>query len=155
MPDPHQGTTSVRQSNPHPCFPSHSTSASNTKFSQFPPDQRHFADVLQQLFDELASKQSEGERQMLGLAVGMTFGYHIVSTWHQTHPNQSDLHTAGFVFSTILLPFANFICVGACLAIFLNGKAGLVEFLVFAGNHTFNEITVRSSPDYSWQDHCS
>ena len=48
---------------------------------------------------------------------GLAMGYHLVSTYHETHRNQKDLQLAGYVFCVAFLPFANLLS----LSILLNG----------------------------------
>ena len=57
--------------------------------------------------------------------VGVTVAYHITSTWKETHPGQTDLQKAGYVFSVLWLPAANVVSYGAVLAFALAGAAGV------------------------------
>ncbi len=61
--------------------------------------------------------------------LGAAFGYHLVSTWEETHLGQSDLKKAGYVFSLLFLPTANLIVVGVLLSFAYGGVRGVVEFV--------------------------
>ena len=45
---------------------------------------------------------------LLLILVGASLSYHALSTWRETHPAQTDLKDAGFLFVICFLPAANF-----------------------------------------------
>jgi hypothetical protein len=49
-------------------------------------------------------------------ALGAALAYHGVSTWRETHRQQSDLRDVGFLWSALFLPSANALAVGLVLA---------------------------------------
>lgn len=51
-----------------------------------------------------------------GAALGAALGYHGVSTWSETHREQSDLRDVGWFFSLLFLPAANALMIGLILA---------------------------------------
>src|SRR5438270_538009 len=51
-----------------------------------------------------------------GFVLGATVGYHIWSTWSETHRHQSDLREVGWVFSTVFLVAANAFVLGLLIA---------------------------------------
>jgi len=53
------------------------------------------------------------------LAQGVAMGYHLASTYTETHLHQKDLKLAGYGFCLAFLPFANLLS----LALLLNGLA--------------------------------
>ena len=63
-------------------------------------------------------------------AQGVSWGYHVWSTVHETHRGQSDLKKVGWIFSWIFLPTANLISMVGILAFAVGGWAGLRTFLV-------------------------
>lgn len=61
--------------------------------------------------------------------VGAATAWCVVSTWHETHKEQSDLQRAGFGFSLLFLPGANLLCYGMLLANELGGPSGAWAFV--------------------------
>jgi hypothetical protein len=49
-------------------------------------------------------------------ALGATLGYHVVSTWSETHRHQTDLREVGFFFSVVFLTPVNALVLGLILA---------------------------------------
>ena len=43
---------------------------------------------------------------LLHYGVGIVMGYHLLSTWRELHPRQTDLHQTGFIFAWAFLPSA-------------------------------------------------
>lgn len=68
------------------------------------------------------------------LAIGISMAYHITSTFTETHPGQTDLQKAGFVFCWMFLPTANLACLGLTLAGAREGWSGISNWfgLVYA-----------------------
>ena len=62
------------------------------------------------------------------LAIGISLAYHATSTLTETHPGQTDLQKAGFVFSWMFLPSANLACLGLTLAGARDGWAGISDW---------------------------
>ena len=55
------------------------------------------------------------------LVLGIVFGFEIVYTWREIHPNQTDLHKVGFVFAFAFLPSALLFSYGAVLSYAIGG----------------------------------
>lgn len=53
---------------------------------------------------------------VVGGLMGITIGYHITSTYRETHAGQSDLKKAGWPFCLLFLPTANIISYGVLLS---------------------------------------
>ena len=64
----------------------------------------------------------------LSAAIGASIGYHIISTWRETHPGQSDFEKAGRTFSLLFLPGANVVSYGLLLGGVVNGWAGVTQY---------------------------
>jgi len=71
------------------------------------------------------------------LVVGASFAFHVTSTLRETHPGQTDLQEAGFVFCLLFLPTANILTFGAMLAFVYGGWSGAGEFLGAIGRTTW------------------
>lgn len=65
----------------------------------------------------------------IGVLMGATIGYHITSTYRETHAGQSDLKKAGWPFCLLFLPTANIISYGVLLSFCHGGKSQLLAFL--------------------------
>ncbi len=63
------------------------------------------------------------------LLLGLSLGYHLTSTWTETHHAQTDLQKAGFLFCWLFLPAANVVGLGLTLAVAQAGWAGVLEWL--------------------------
>jgi hypothetical protein len=63
--------------------------------------------------------------------VGIALAYHIVSTWRETHRDQSDLHDLGKIFCWMFLPAANIAVVGLLIAYSHLGSTGASNWLVW------------------------
>ena len=74
------------------------------------------------------------------LVVGGSFAFHVTSTLRETHPGQTDLQEAGFVFCLLFLPTANILTFGAMLAFVYGGWSGAGEFLGAIGRTTWGFI---------------
>lgn len=59
---------------------------------------------------------------------GCATAWCVVSTWHETHAEQSDFKSAGFGFSFLFLPGANILCYGMLLANELGGPDRAWEY---------------------------
>lgn len=62
-------------------------------------------------------------------ALGATYCYHLISTWRETHSQQTDLRAVGFSFAWLFLPTANLIMMGAVCAFAYGGGVGAWRFL--------------------------
>ena len=76
------------------------------------------------------------------VALGVTVGYHITSTFHETHREQTDLQRVGFVFALLFLPTANIVAYSLLvlavaepngLSLYLNACSDAARSLVSAG----------------------
>lgn len=67
---------------------------------------------------------------------GVSVGYHVVSTYHETHWNQSDFRKAGLVFTVLILPFTYIFLLGLCISGYAIGAQGCLEYLVEIGQRT-------------------
>lgn len=61
--------------------------------------------------------------------LGAALGYHLTSTFAETHAGQTDLKLVGWAFSLLFLPAANVIAFGILLAFSVGGADGLTAFL--------------------------
>lgn len=61
--------------------------------------------------------------------LGVALGYHIMSTWHETHGDQSDLKILGRTFCWMFLPTANLITICFIIAFALDGFSGIGQYL--------------------------
>lgn len=60
--------------------------------------------------------------------LGASLAFHLVSTWSELHLRQTDLHSAGLVFSFLFLPVANLIFYGALIVLIFGRTEDLAEF---------------------------
>lgn len=65
--------------------------------------------------------------EFLLLAVGASLAYHVLSTWRETHPAQTDFRDAGFIFSVCFLPAANLFSYAFFLESVLNNNFSLLS----------------------------
>lgn len=63
------------------------------------------------------------------LALGFAMGYHLISTYRETHVEQGDLQQIGFVFSWLFLPTINLLMIGLIVAFSHNGLTGMSAFV--------------------------
>jgi len=68
------------------------------------------------------------------LALGLTLGYHLTSTWTETHHAQTDLQKAGVLFCWLFLPTANVVSLGLTLAAAESGWDGVLAWLGVAAS---------------------
>jgi len=61
--------------------------------------------------------------------LGFTMAYHLISTKHELHKEQTDLQETGFLFSWIFLPGANIISYGMLLSFSFGGIQQLTKYL--------------------------
>lgn len=61
--------------------------------------------------------------------LGCTMAYHLISTKHELHKEQTDLQETGFLFSWIFLPGANIISYGMLLSFSFGGVQQLTKYL--------------------------
>jgi hypothetical protein len=69
--------------------------------------------------------------------LGVALGYHIVSTYRETHKDQTDIQHLGILFCWLFLPAANLAVIGALTAFAHGGSAGLSLWL----SDTFAAVT--------------
>lgn len=60
--------------------------------------------------------------------MGFAIGYHVTSTYHETHAGQSDLKKAGWPFCLLFLPTANIISYGVLLSFCYGGTQQMLAF---------------------------
>ena len=60
--------------------------------------------------------------------LGISLGYHIVSTAQETHRGQTDLALVGWPFAMLFLPTAKLVGLGAVVSFAMDGRNGLSEF---------------------------
>jgi hypothetical protein len=77
----------------------------------------------------VSSFLDERWRSTATAVLGAALGYHLTSTYEETHAGQTDLKLAGWVFSVMFLPAANLISLGAILSFAAGGTDGLLVFL--------------------------
>lgn len=80
----------------------------------------------------LAKEPTVAANVLLGIATAAC----VVSTWHETHAEQTDLKTAGKLFSVIFLPGANVLCYGSLLAYEIGGPSGAWSYIASAPERT-------------------
>lgn len=61
--------------------------------------------------------------------LGVALGYHLTSTFAETHAGQTDLKIVGWPFALLFLPAANLIAFGIVLSFSLGGTSRVAEFL--------------------------
>lgn len=64
-----------------------------------------------------------------GFLLGVALGYHIVSTWRETHRDQTDIHELGLTFCWMFLPAANLAVVGLLVAYAHDWDNGISNWL--------------------------
>lgn len=64
-----------------------------------------------------------------GMMLGTALAYHIVSTYRETHRDQTDIQQLGMLFCWLFLPAANLAVVGLLLSFAHAGSAGLHQWL--------------------------
>jgi hypothetical protein len=67
---------------------------------------------------------------------GATLGYHAISTWRETHREQTDLKVCGFAFAAMILPAANLVALGSVIALVLDGGNGWLTFVRLAASES-------------------
>jgi hypothetical protein len=65
----------------------------------------------------------------VGALLGAAIGYHITSTYRETHAGQSDLKKVGWLFCLLFLSTANIISYGVLLSFCYGGTPHLLAFL--------------------------
>jgi Peptidase M50B-like len=68
-------------------------------------------------------------RAWLFLGQGLALGYHLASTYSETHLNQKDLQLAGWWFCVCFLPFANLMAYALLLTGLAHGLTGIPQLL--------------------------
>lgn len=64
--------------------------------------------------------------------LGVALAYHVISTWRETHRDQTDLHSLGTTFCWMFLPAANLAVVGLLIAFSHSGSDGMHRWLEYA-----------------------
>jgi len=64
----------------------------------------------------------------VGALMGATIGYHVTSTYRETHSGQSDLMKVGWLFGLLFLPTANIISYGVLLSFCYGGTPQMLTF---------------------------
>ncbi len=60
-----------------------------------------------------------------GMLLGVALGYHVVSTYRETHGKQTDLQKLGKLFCWMFLPSSNLIVLGFVIALAHGGSSGV------------------------------
>ena len=68
-------------------------------------------------------------RVPIGVLMGATIGYHVTSTYRETHAGQKDLKKTGWPFCLMFLPTANIISYGVLLGFCHGGTPQMMSFL--------------------------
>lgn len=63
--------------------------------------------------------------------LGVALAYHVISTWRETHRDQSDLRVVGKSFCWMFLPAANLAVVGLLIAFSHSGREGMQSWFDF------------------------
>jgi len=61
------------------------------------------------------------------IVVGASLAYHVLSTWRETHSDQTDFQESGFLFVICFLPAANFFSYAVFLETILSKKFSLLS----------------------------
>jgi len=61
--------------------------------------------------------------------LGATYSYHLLSTWRETHKEQTDLQQTSFLFAFLFLPTANIVTSGVVLAFAHGGSAESIAYV--------------------------
>ena len=61
--------------------------------------------------------------------VGFTLMFHLVATFRDAHPRQSDLKQHGLLFSYAMIVLLNLICTGLVLTLAFSGTGAATDFL--------------------------
>ena len=61
--------------------------------------------------------------------MGAAIGYHVTSTYRETHSGQSDLKKVGWLFCCLFLPTANIISYGVLLSFCYGGIGNMLSFV--------------------------
>ena len=64
------------------------------------------------------------------IALGLTFMFHHLSTWRETHAGQTDLQETGLLFAWMFLPTANLVAGGTVIAFASGNTALIVQFFI-------------------------
>lgn len=66
---------------------------------------------------------------VMSAILGVATAYHMTSTLRETHGEQPDLHTTGFVFAWMFLPTANLMAYGLIIAFAMDSLTGMNRWL--------------------------
>ena len=86
---------------------------------------------------------SEEDHIYVSLALGVSVCYHMISTFREFHPRQTDLQKVGFIFAYLFLPVANLLCF---VGIFAFAYGGIPATLEYAGDVV--KITIDLGRDF-------
>ncbi len=64
-----------------------------------------------------------------GFLLGIALGYHLVSTYRETHKDQTDLQHLGLTFCWLFLPAANLIVIGFLISFAHSGSEGISQWV--------------------------
>ncbi|MFK7736063.1 MAG: M50 family metallopeptidase [Pirellulaceae bacterium] len=87
--------------------------------------------------------------------LGVSLGYHVVSTYRETHRDQSDIKELGNLFCWLFLPAANLAVVGALIS-FAHGDSDgislwfgdILEPIEFLRSYLTNALALNPDPSY-------
>ncbi len=68
-------------------------------------------------------------RNWMLCALGASVAYHVTSTWADIHPQQTDFHDAGMIFSLLFLPGANMLMYSIVLNTVATGQLTVMDSL--------------------------
>lgn len=72
--------------------------------------------------------------------LGLSLGYHLVSTWEETGNHQTDIKSSGVLFSYVVLIAGNLLFLGAVVAFALRPPGGLLAFVAGGPEAVFGWI---------------
>ena len=71
---------------------------------------------------------SEEDHIYVSLALGVSVCYHMISTFREFHPCQTDLQKVGFIFAYLFLPVANLLCFVSIFAFAYGGIPATIDY---------------------------
>ncbi len=76
--------------------------------------------------------------------LGASAAFHLVSTWADLRPGQTDLRKAGLIFSLVFLPPANLAAYGSLLAFVTGGLPQVADFWRTAASYSISIFTFQA-----------